>query len=150
MSVSLVSNRYEARQTACEQGQGRPRERSPIAWTGATGAAAVARIKSVRIHYRRWDASHHGLVLENGSTDWRSSEDALPCAPHMLRHSTGYKLANDGHDTRSLAHYLGHRNLQSTARYTALVPGGSLSSGRISAPIIPYSSPVLPPLSVIG
>ena len=24
--------------------------------------------------------------------------------PHMLRHSTGYKLANDGHDTRSLAH----------------------------------------------
>src|SRR6266567_3356324 len=31
--------------------------------------------------------------------------------PHMLRHST-YKLANDGHDTRWLAHYLGHRNLQ--------------------------------------
>ena len=29
---------------------------------------------------------------------------------------------NDGHDTRSLAHYLGHRNLQSTARYTALAP----------------------------
>src|SRR5262249_38418919 len=25
-------------------------------------------------------------------------------------HSTGYKLANDGADTRSLAHYLGHRN----------------------------------------
>ncbi len=42
--------------------------------------------------------------------------------PHMLRHSTGYKFANDGHDTRSLAHYLGHRNLQSTARYTALAP----------------------------
>src|SRR5712672_3347780 len=42
--------------------------------------------------------------------------------PRMLRHSTGYKLANDGHDTRSLAHYLGHRNLQSTARYTALAP----------------------------
>jgi type 1 fimbriae regulatory protein FimB/type 1 fimbriae regulatory protein FimE len=48
----------------------------------------------------------------------------LPFAvhPHMLRHSTGYKLANEGHDTRSLAHYLGHRNLQSTARYTALAP----------------------------
>jgi type 1 fimbriae regulatory protein FimE len=42
--------------------------------------------------------------------------------PHMLRHSTGYKLANQGEDTRSLAHYLGHRNLQSTARYTALAP----------------------------
>ena len=43
--------------------------------------------------------------------------------PHMLRHSTGFKLANDGHDTRSLAHYLRHRNLQSTAKYTALAPG---------------------------
>jgi type 1 fimbriae regulatory protein FimB/type 1 fimbriae regulatory protein FimE len=42
--------------------------------------------------------------------------------PHMLRHACGYKLANDGQDTRSLAHYLGHRNLQSTARYTALAP----------------------------
>ncbi|HZC80977.1 MAG TPA: tyrosine-type recombinase/integrase [Nitrospiraceae bacterium] len=42
--------------------------------------------------------------------------------PHMLRHSTGYKLANQGEDTRSLAHYLGHRNLQSAARYTALAP----------------------------
>ena len=31
----------------------------------------------------------------------------LPFAvhPHMLRHACGYKLANDGHDTRSLAHY---------------------------------------------
>jgi integrase len=46
----------------------------------------------------------------------------FPVHPHMLRHSTGYKLANDAHDTRSLAHYLGHRNLQSTARYTALAP----------------------------
>jgi integrase len=47
----------------------------------------------------------------------------FPVRPHMLRHSNGYKLANDGHDTRSLAHYLGHRNLQSTARYTALAEG---------------------------
>lgn len=46
----------------------------------------------------------------------------FPVHPHMLRHATGYKLANDGADTRSLAHYLGHRNLQSTARYTALAP----------------------------
>ena len=46
----------------------------------------------------------------------------FPVHPHMLRHSTGYKLAYDGQDTRSLAHYLGHRNLQSTARYSALAP----------------------------
>jgi type 1 fimbriae regulatory protein FimB/type 1 fimbriae regulatory protein FimE len=39
---------------------------------------------------------------------------------HMLRHSTGYKLANDGHDTRSIQHYLGHRSINSTVRYTQL------------------------------
>jgi site-specific recombinase XerD len=38
---------------------------------------------------------------------------------HMLRHACGYKLANDGHDTRSLQAYLGHRNIQN---YTALAP----------------------------
>src|SRR3954453_2890732 len=31
------------------------------------------------------------------------------CHPHMLRHACGFKLANDAIDTRSLAHYLGHR-----------------------------------------
>lgn len=41
---------------------------------------------------------------------------------HMLRHATGFKLANDGIDTRSLQAYLGHRNIQNTTRYTALAP----------------------------
>jgi type 1 fimbriae regulatory protein FimB/type 1 fimbriae regulatory protein FimE len=40
--------------------------------------------------------------------------------PHMLRHGTGYKLANNGVDTRSLQHYLGHKNIQHTVRYTEL------------------------------
>jgi type 1 fimbriae regulatory protein FimB/type 1 fimbriae regulatory protein FimE len=52
----------------------------------------------------------------------RAAKLPFPLHPHMLRHACGYKLANDGHDTRSLAQYLGHRNLQSTARYTALAP----------------------------
>jgi integrase len=43
--------------------------------------------------------------------------------PHMLRHSCGFKLANDGHDTRSLQAYLGHRSIQHTVRYTELAPG---------------------------
>jgi type 1 fimbriae regulatory protein FimB/type 1 fimbriae regulatory protein FimE len=42
--------------------------------------------------------------------------------PHMLRHVTGYKLANDGHDTRALQAYLGHRNIQHTVRYSELAP----------------------------
>jgi hypothetical protein len=52
----------------------------------------------------------------------KAAKFPFPVHPHMLRHSSGYKLVNDGHDTRPLAHYLGHRNLQSTARYTALAP----------------------------
>ncbi|HUB50102.1 MAG TPA: tyrosine-type recombinase/integrase [Acetobacteraceae bacterium] len=40
--------------------------------------------------------------------------------PHMLRHATGYKLANDGQDTRAIQHYLGHRNIEHTTRYTEL------------------------------
>jgi site-specific recombinase XerD len=40
--------------------------------------------------------------------------------PHMLRHGCGFKLANDGVDTRSLQHYLGHKNIQHTVRYTEL------------------------------
>jgi type 1 fimbriae regulatory protein FimB/type 1 fimbriae regulatory protein FimE len=42
--------------------------------------------------------------------------------PHMLRHACGYKLANDGHDTRALQQYLGHKNIQHTVRYTELSP----------------------------
>ncbi len=40
--------------------------------------------------------------------------------PHMLRHACGYKLANDGHDTRAIQHYLGHKNITHTVRYTEL------------------------------
>jgi type 1 fimbriae regulatory protein FimB/type 1 fimbriae regulatory protein FimE len=43
--------------------------------------------------------------------------------PHMLRHTTGYVLANKGTDTRTLQAYLGHRSIQSTVRYTELAPG---------------------------
>ena len=63
-------------------------------------------------------AYRHGLRARTGE----AAKLPFPIHPHMLRHSTGYKLANQGEDTRSLAHYLGHRNLQSTARYTALAP----------------------------
>jgi hypothetical protein len=37
-------------------------------------------------------------------------------------HSCGYKLANDGQDTRAIQHYLGHKSINSTVRYTALAP----------------------------
>ncbi len=48
------------------------------------------------------------------------SKIEFPVHPHMLRHACGYKLANDGHDTRAIQHYLGHKNIQHTVKYTEL------------------------------
>jgi type 1 fimbriae regulatory protein FimB/type 1 fimbriae regulatory protein FimE len=50
----------------------------------------------------------------------RAAGFAFPVHPHMLRHACGFKLANDGQDTRAIQHYLGHKNIQHTVRYTAL------------------------------
>jgi hypothetical protein len=48
----------------------------------------------------------------------RRMRDSTP----TLRHSTGNKLANDGHDTRALQHYMGHKNIMHTVRYTDMAP----------------------------
>ena len=40
--------------------------------------------------------------------------------PHMLRHACGYALANEGHDTRRIQAYLGHKNIQHAVRYTEI------------------------------
>jgi type 1 fimbriae regulatory protein FimE len=48
------------------------------------------------------------------------AELSFPVHPHMLRHACGFKLANEGHDTRAIQNYLGHRNIQHTVRYTEL------------------------------
>lgn len=42
--------------------------------------------------------------------------------PHMLRHSTGFYLANKGHDTRAIQSYLGHASINNTVIYTQLSP----------------------------
>jgi integrase len=42
--------------------------------------------------------------------------------PHMLRHACGFKLANEGVDTRTIQAYLGHKAIQHTVRYTELAP----------------------------
>jgi type 1 fimbriae regulatory protein FimE len=49
-----------------------------------------------------------------------TAEFPFPVHPHMLWHACGYKLANDGQDTRAVQHYLGHKNIQHTVRYTEL------------------------------
>jgi type 1 fimbriae regulatory protein FimB/type 1 fimbriae regulatory protein FimE len=58
----------------------------------------------------------HHLMVRLG----KAAKMPFAVHPHMLRHACGFKLANDGHDTRSLQHYLGHKNIQHTVRYTEL------------------------------
>jgi integrase len=52
----------------------------------------------------------------------KAAKIPFPVHPHMLRHAAGFKLANQGVDTRALQAYLGHKNIQHTVRYTELNP----------------------------
>lgn len=47
----------------------------------------------------------------------------FPVHPHMLRHGTGFYLANKGYDTRMIQLYMGHSNINNTAIYTQLASG---------------------------
>src|SRR6516164_7558246 len=60
--------------------------------------------------------------VSTGSLSGEAAKMPFPIHPHMLRHACGFKLANDGHDTRALQHYLGHKNIQHTVRYTEMAP----------------------------
>jgi type 1 fimbriae regulatory protein FimB/type 1 fimbriae regulatory protein FimE len=91
-------------------------------------------LRALRRLQRDYAASPYVFVTERGGpmTDRNAHYvisqagriAGLPFAahPHMLRHACGYKLANDGHDTRSIQGYLGHSNITSTVRYTELSP----------------------------
>jgi site-specific recombinase XerD len=63
-------------------------------------------------------AGYRKMIARTGE----SAEFPFPVHPHMLRHACGYKLPNDGQDTRAVQHYLGHKNIQHTVRYTELSP----------------------------
>jgi type 1 fimbriae regulatory protein FimB/type 1 fimbriae regulatory protein FimE len=89
-------------------------------------------LRALRRLQRDYPATPYAFVTERGGpmTDSnvrkmiaRAGVEArlpFPVHPHMLRHACGYKLANDGHDTRAIQHYLGHRNIMHTTRYTEL------------------------------
>jgi len=46
----------------------------------------------------------------------------FPVHAHMLRHACGFRMANDGVDTRTIQAYLGHKDIRHTVRYTELSP----------------------------
>jgi integrase len=102
--------------------------------TPSTHPLSGRELRALRQHQRKTNSSPFIFVSERGAPLTapefsRMVERAAAAAKlgikahaHMLRHACGYKLANDGHDTRSLQAYLGHRNIQNTTRYTALAP----------------------------
>lgn len=91
-------------------------------------------LRALRQLRRDWPDSPYLFVTERGGPMTSSNVRKLvtrasqaanlpfPAHPHMLRHACGFKLANDGHDTRALQHYLGHKNITHTVRYTELAP----------------------------
>lgn len=92
-------------------------------------------LRALRRLKREYPSSAYAFVTERGGPLTTSTvrklvaragqKAKLPFSihPHMLRHAAGYKLANDGHDTRAIQHYLGHKNIQHTVRYTELSAG---------------------------
>lgn len=91
-------------------------------------------LRALRQLRREWPDSPYLFVSERGgpmtasnvrklvSRSGMVAKFAFPAYPYMLRHACGFKLANEGHDTRSLQHYLGHKNIAHTVRYTELAP----------------------------
>ena len=89
-------------------------------------------LRALRQLRRDWPDTPYLFVSERGGPMTASNVRKLaarsglaaripfPIHPHMLRHACGFKLANEGHDTRSLQHYLGHKNIAHTVRYTEL------------------------------
>jgi hypothetical protein len=52
---------------------------------------------------------------------------------HMLRHACGFKMANDGVDTRTIQAYLGHKDIRHTVGTPSCRRCGSRGCGRIEA-----------------
>jgi site-specific recombinase XerD len=47
---------------------------------------------------------------------------SFPLHPHMLRHACGYRLTNEGRDTRSVQAFMGHRKPKNAEIYTRMSP----------------------------
>jgi integrase len=102
--------------------------------TPSTHPLTGRELRALRRHQRKSEKSPFVFVSERDAPlsapgfsrmverSAASARLGIKAHAHMLRHACGYKLANDGHDTRSLQAYLGHKNIQNTTRYTALAP----------------------------
>ena len=58
----------------------------------------------------------HHIIAQAG----KAADLSCTIHPHMLRHSTGFYLANKGIDTRAIQAYMGNANINTTVIYTAM------------------------------
>jgi site-specific recombinase XerD len=65
---------------------------------------------------RRQPMTRQSVNYIVSSAGQRAALDAVH--PHMLRHSCGFYLANQGYDLRLIQDYLGHRDPKHTVHYT--------------------------------
>ena len=70
--------------------------------TCAAAFEARANRIAVCLCYRTSSADDGGRVPQDAGADRGDREIRFPVHPHMLRHACGYKLANDGQDTRAV------------------------------------------------
>jgi type 1 fimbriae regulatory protein FimE len=87
-----------------------------------TGAAQGVPRQRLRVHHRAPDAAQTDAINRLIKNIGNRAELPLPVHFHTLRHSCGYKLANDGMDTRAIQDWLGHVSITHTTRYTQLSP----------------------------
>src|SRR5262249_1325237 len=104
-------------------GAGRPRPRpvtrlsaqerhtlAPPTYRQRTGAlappSARTRAKPLSILERAGGTGERRWLPQNDYEAWEGREDAIQRAS---TYACGFKLANYGHDTRALQHYLGHK-----------------------------------------
>ena len=115
---------------------GRTARQSAQGWYASTHPLTGRELRELRQHKRYSPpSSRFAFVSERGAPlsaegfnrmvkrAGAAAELGIKVHAHMLRHACGFKLANDGIDTRSLQAYLGHSNIQNTTRYTALASG---------------------------
>ena len=87
---------------------------------------ALQELKALGNDARLLFVGERGLALSRaavGKILSRAGELAnlpLKAHPHMLRHSCGYHLANQGMDTRLIQDWLGHKDIKNTVGYTKL------------------------------
>jgi hypothetical protein len=145
----VASHRVLRPITESWSGRLRRLHRSPASATAFSSSAVRAAAKSLKLQGKLLSAGGAGrsgrksMALRGGVRSRERprsflrpetltspvSSNGWPARPiwgsgacHMLRYACGYKPANDGHDTRAIQAYLGHRNIQNTTRYTALAP----------------------------